>query len=142
MWRKHQGLARTPESSWFPKRCRFGASPSVITKFSTHDRPPTKSVTTRLFMCVHVCDKCLCVSACGVASNEVCAPVISMCALSENVCFVLLVMMGFRFGFTYRRNCACFPNKCRRNVRARQDEAFLREKACFKRNHFVATGNP
>ena len=36
---------------WFPKRCRFGASPSVVTKFSTHDRPPTKSVTIRLFMC-------------------------------------------------------------------------------------------
>ena len=37
-------------SSWFPKRCRFW-------------RKPTKSVTTRLYMCVHVCDKCLCVSA-------------------------------------------------------------------------------
>ena len=51
--------------SWFPKRCRFGASPSVMTIFSTHDGPSKKSVTARLFMCVHVCDKCLCISACG-----------------------------------------------------------------------------
>ena len=29
-----------------------------------------------------------------------------------------------RFGFNYWRNCACFPNKCRRNVRARQYDAF------------------
>ena len=29
-----------------------------------------------------------------VSSNKVCASLISMCALSENGCFVLLVMMG------------------------------------------------
>ena len=38
--------------SWFPKRGRFGAGPSVITKCSTHDGPPKKYVTARLITCV------------------------------------------------------------------------------------------
>ena len=46
--------------------------------------------------------------------------------------FVLLAMMVFRFGFNYRRNCACFLNKCRRNVRARQDEAFSSRESLFQ----------
>ena len=58
-----KGSSTDTRSYWFPQRCRFGAGPSVITKCATHDGPPTKSVTTRLFMCVHVCDKCLCVPA-------------------------------------------------------------------------------
>ena len=48
------GTGTDTRSSWLPKRCRFGASPSVIAKFSTHDRPPTKSVTALPILCVHV----------------------------------------------------------------------------------------
>ena len=59
------GTGTDTRSSWLPKRCRFGASPSVIAKFSTHDRPPTKSVTALPILCVHVRGKCLCVFACG-----------------------------------------------------------------------------
>ena len=77
MRRKHQGLARTPDRHGFPKRCRFGAGPSVMTKFFEHHRLPRKSVTTRLFMCVHVC------------------VYLRVCALSENGCFVLFLMLVF-----------------------------------------------
>ena len=51
-------------SSWFPKHCCFGASPSVITIFSTHDGP-SKNLSRLVCLCEHVCDTCLCVSACG-----------------------------------------------------------------------------
>ena len=57
-------------------------------------------------------------------------------------CFVLLVMMVFRFGFNYRRNCACFPTSAEETCGQDKMRHFLREKACFKRNHFVASGNP
>ena len=75
----------------------------------------------------------------------VCMFVTSVCAYlrvggeqvgSENGCFVLLVMMVFRFGFNFRRNCACFTNKCRRIVRARQDEAFSSRESLFQTQSF------
>ena len=58
------------------------------------------------------------------------------------VCFVLLVMMGFRFGFNYRRIVRVFPTSAEESCGHDKMRHFLREKACFKRNHFVATGNP
>ena len=42
-----------------------------------------------------------------------------------------------RFGFNYRRNCACSPNKCRRtHVRVRQDEAFSSRGSLFQTQSF------
>ena len=50
--------------------------------------------------------------------------------------------MEFRIGFNYRRNCACFPNKCRRKVRARQDEAFSSQENLFQTQSFCCDWQP
>ena len=56
--------ARTPDRSGFQSIAAL-AQFHLSSRFSTHDGPSKKSVTARLFVCVHVCDTCLCVSACG-----------------------------------------------------------------------------
>ena len=72
-----------------------------------------------------------------------CAPLISMCASSENWCFVLLVMMVFRFGFSLviDEMVRVFPISAEETCGHDKMRHFLREKACFKRNHVVATGS-
>ena len=122
-----KGSSTDNRSSWFPKRCHFGASLSVITNFMHTRRAVKKSITARLFMCACArCDKCLCV-----------------CALGENECFVLLAMVFFWcccwFGFNCRRNGACFPTSAEQTCGHDKMGHFLHEEACFKCNHFLFT---
>ena len=116
--------AADTRSSWFPKLCRFGASPHVITIFF-HTRQTT-NISCRFCVCMFVTSVCAC-----LASNfGVCIIDFDVCVESEWVFWIVGEDWGFwcccwcRFGFNYSRNCECFPNKCRTNVRARQDETF------------------
>ena len=135
-----KGNSTDTRSSWFPKRCCFGASPSVITKCSTHHRPPTKSVTTRLFVCVCTFVTSVCAYLrVGGEQLGVC-----VCALSENGCLVLLVMMEVlvllvSVWFQLSTKLRVFPPTSAEQTCGHDKMSyFLSEEACFKRNHFVA----
>ena len=77
------------------------------------------------------------------------ASMISMCALSENGCSVLLVMMmvfgdddGVGLVSIIVEIVRVFSTSAEQTYGHDKMRHFLREEACFKRNHFVATGNP
>ena len=144
------GTGTDTRSSLFPKRCRFGACPSVITEmFNTRQAANKVCHDSSVYVCVtNVCAA----SACGwrwVASNQVCASLISMCALTDNGCFAWLVMMFF-FGAVggvgslsiTNELVPVFPTSAEQTCGQDNMRHFLREDACLKRNHFVATGNP
>ena len=64
-----------------------------------------------------------------------------MCALSENGCFVWLVMVGFLvFLWSHLSTKLCvFTTEAEQTCGHDKMKHFLREEACFKRNHCVAT---
>ena len=81
-------------SSWFPKRCRFGAGPSVITNFFNTRRAANKTCHDWYFSCVcmFVTSVCAFLRVCGEQLG-VCIIDFDECVERERRCFVLLVTM-------------------------------------------------
>ena len=96
MRRKHQGLARTPDRHGFRKALPLWRR-SICHHKIFNTRQDRQQNLSRL-VCFCVCARVwqLSVRICvWVAGIEVCASLISMCALGENGCFVLFVTMVF-----------------------------------------------
>ena len=84
-----------------------------------------------------------------VASNQVCASLISTRALSGNWCFLLVgddgffgVLVGVGLVSIIDEIVRVFPTSAKQTCGDDKMRHFPREEACKKRNHFVATGNP
>ena len=147
MRRKHLGLARTPDRHGFQSVAALAQvhlSPQIFQH--TTGRQQTLSRHVSVCVCMFVTSVCAYLRV-GGEQLGVCIIDFGVCAFNENGCFVLFVRMGFGVLLLVSvslstKLCVFFPTSAQQTCGHDKMRHFLCEETCFKRNHFVVTGNP
>ena len=139
------GTGTDTRSSWFPMRCRFGASPLGHHKiFNTRRAANNICHDSSVCVCMFVTSVCAYLRV-GGEQFGVCIIDFDVCVEREWV--FCIVGDDFFFGVVVGDDVVSIIDETVRVMQNKQTcrhdkmRHFLREEACFKRNHFVSTGN-